>query len=380
MKIKINFETIYIYIILFLVLGISSISALNYIYELQINSVYNTILSILIILSSIGVFFKKIKLSSNNYLRYFFVFFIITTFSIVLLNSGDIGERKYFLFLGSGLLLTFFSSSIKPSTYYYLPNAFVFYALVNVLVIFGYFLVFKDISELRWFMNEEIGADVIYMSRAIGLGIVVLFFYFKNKLFKICFIAVFLFCMKILEEVGPFLALLIVIFAFYFRKNGLYLFLSIVGGMLFYFFVIQEFVYDLTVEAISNDGRVEIYTRNFNYFIDNPLFGIGIAGSADIINHYQSAHNIFLEIAAELGILGLIPFVIMVILLIKKFFVNKDFLFGYLWLYSFIVVQFSGDIGLNSLFWFFSAILMSAPIKKRHYASDSIMNLAKEHN
>jgi O-antigen ligase len=123
-------------------------------------------------------------------------------------------------------------------------------------------------------------------------------------------------------------------------------------------------VYDLTLEAISNDSRLEIYTTNFNYFLDNPLFGIGIAGSADIINHYQSAHNIFLEIAAELGIVGLIPFVIMVILLIKKFFVNKDFLFGYLWLYSFIVIQFSGDIALNSLFWFFSAILMSAPIKK----------------
>jgi hypothetical protein len=46
-------------------------------------------------------------------------------------------------------------------------------------------------------------------------------------------------------------------------------------------------------------------------------------------------------------------------LLIRKYFKNRYLLFRYLWLYSFIIVQFSGDISLNPIFWFFSAIFMS---------------------
>jgi O-antigen ligase len=226
-------------------------------------------------------------------------------------------------------------------------------------------MIFNNITELKWLMNKQLGGvDVIYMSRSLGLGIVAAFFYLKNMLFKFCITVICLFCMYILGEVGPFLGVILAIFTFYFRKESFYLILSIVTGILFYFFIIQEFVPDLTIESVSNDPRVEIYIRNFNYFSDHPFYGIGIAGSVSIISHYQSAHNVFLEIAAELGIMGLIPFVGMVILLLKKFLKSKDFLFSYLWLYSFIVIQFSGDIGLNPLFWFFSAIFMSAPIKK----------------
>jgi O-antigen ligase len=123
----------------------------------------------------------------------------------------------------------------------------------------------------------------------------------------------------------------------------------------------------LTLDEILNDPRVEIYDTHFNFFLNNPIIGIGIAGSENILYSYQSSHNIFIEIASEFGILGLIPFSGMIILLINKYLISKDFSFSYLWLYTFIVVQFSGDVSLNSIYWFISAIFISIPLDKFNY-------------
>ncbi|ESU27263.1 hypothetical protein FLJC2902T_19660 [Flavobacterium limnosediminis JC2902] len=229
-------------------------------------------------------------------------------------------------------------------------------------MLFGYLKKFGGIEELKWSMITEANTDVIYISRAMGLGVLASFFYLKNKMLKITLAISLIFCMLILNEIGPILAILLSVFAFYSRKNSAYLLMAIFLGIFFYFFVIEKFIADLTLEGVLSDPRVDIYIKNLNYFLNHPFCGIGIAGSANIVGEYQSAHNIFLEIAAEFGIIGLIPFLGMVVLLFDKFLKNKNFLFSYLWLYSFIVVQFSGDIALNTMFWAFSAIFMSMSI------------------
>jgi len=162
--------------------------------------------------------------------------------------------------------------------------------------------------------------------------------------------------MIILNEVGPILAVIAACAVYFFRKDTRYVLATIILSILLYVFVIQVFIPDLSIEGVLQDPRVGIYLKNFNYFSKHPVFGIGIAGSVNITNAYQSAHNIFIEVACELGCLGLIPFTGMIILLFKKFIRNKEHPFSYIWLYSFIVVQFSGDIGLNTLFWFSSAL------------------------
>jgi|GEM_PF-6458234 len=363
MTIKIDYNSIYIYWLLFLVLGMSSIAGLNFLYEISFNYVYNTVFAALFILFIGGLFVSKLNLLLNNYIRLLIIFFIVVTLSYLFNSSGETSDRKYFLFFGSGLILTIFSSALQPYSYKYLPQYFVFFALLNAFVMFGYLLKFGGVTELKWSMITQVGTDVIYISRTLGLGVLTVFFYLKNKLLKILISAIFLYFMIILNEVGPILAATLSIFIYYFRKNNLYLFLSILCGLIFYFFIIQKYVPDLTMEGILNDPRVEIYTKNFNYFINHPFFGIGIAGSTNIEGAYQSAHNIFLEIAVELGVIGLIPFLGMIMLLLNNFINNRDFLFGYLWFYSFIIVQFSGDFSLNSIFWFFSAIFMAIPVQ-----------------
>ncbi len=374
MNIKINYNSIYIYSILFLVSGMSIIEALDFLYEISFNNVYNTIFAIIFFLFIIGLFSNKLKLLMSNYIKLFIIFFIVVSLSYFLNYSSEFSNRKYFLFFGGGLLLTLFSSAIKPDMYKYLPHSIVFFALVNAIIILGYSLKLDGITELRWTMITQVETDLIYITRSLGLSIITVFFYLKNKLFKILILLVLFYLMLILNEVGPLLAVIISFFFYYSRKNSFYIFLSMLGGVIMYFFVIQQFIHDLTLDEILNDPRVEIYTKSFNYFLNRPFFGIGIGGTAYFLNSYQSAHNIFLEIASEFGVVALIPFIGMVILLIKKYLVNKEYPLSYLWLYSFIVVQFSGDIGLNTIYWFISAIFISVPIIKSHPKSTQFRN------
>lgn len=360
-RIEINFSSIYIYTLLSLVLGMSVIGGLNFIYEFNLSSVYNFFLALISGLFLVGIFSNELRLKFNNYTRFYLWLFIVATFSYISISYLQFPERKYLLFLGSGLLLTLYSTSIKPEAYRYIPSAIGFFAVFNALLMVGYFNKFGGVEELKWSMITEANSDVIYISRTLGLGVLLSFFYINNRIIKILLVTISIFFLVILNEIGPILAIVLVVFTFYARKNKLYLFIALILGMFFYLFVVTKFVSDLTVEEVLKDPRVEIYLRNLGYFLDNPFWGIGIAGSVKYIGQYQSAHNIFFEIAGEFGILGLIPFAFMIVMLFTKFIKNKDFLFGYLWLYSFIVVQFSGDIGLNAIFWFFSAVFMSTP-------------------
>src|SRR5690554_189955 len=71
-----------------------------------------------------------------------------------------------------------------------------------------------------------------------------------------------------------------------------------------------------TSEAISTGGssasRLDIWRISFNQFLDNPLFGDSIVVKAD--NPYP--HNIILEVLQSVGLIGFIPFII---LLVKAF-------------------------------------------------------------
>lgn len=84
--------------------------------------------------------------------------------------------------------------------------------------------------------------------------------------------------------------------------------------------VVQERFGTLTsAEKLGANPRVEIWSRTLSMVADRPLFGVG-EGNYDEFSpryglldigalHYDHAHNIFLTIAAELGLVGLALFV-----------------------------------------------------------------------
>lgn len=57
--------------------------------------------------------------------------------------------------------------------------------------------------------------------------------------------------------------------------------------------------------GLSSNGRTHLWSEAWHAFVTHPLFGLGTGGFAQLEPIYQYPHNIVLETAAELGIVGL---------------------------------------------------------------------------
>ena len=64
----------------------------------------------------------------------------------------------------------------------------------------------------------------------------------------------------------------------------------------------------------SINERLSLYNEAITKFLENPLSGAGVGGME------MYAHNIFLETAAELGVIGLLPLCILLILVLRNLF------------------------------------------------------------
>ena len=76
----------------------------------------------------------------------------------------------------------------------------------------------------------------------------------------------------------------------------------------------------------SRAGRIEVWKRGLKMMIENPLTGVGIGNftTAEGLSHkkvggmWMTAHNSFIQIGGELGIGGLVFFVLLIYYLLKK--------------------------------------------------------------
>lgn len=67
-------------------------------------------------------------------------------------------------------------------------------------------------------------------------------------------------------------------------------------------------------------GRIQIWERGLDMMLSNPFFGVGVDNFisadgmlyADIGARYQAAHNSFIQIGAEIGIIGLLMFILLI--------------------------------------------------------------------
>lgn len=80
----------------------------------------------------------------------------------------------------------------------------------------------------------------------------------------------------------------------------------------------------LDLGELSNQGRVLIWKQTFKSILESPVLGVGINNFPIIINEElelekagSSAHNIYLQIAAELGLIALLIFLLIIYKLLK---------------------------------------------------------------
>lgn len=129
---------------------------------------------------------------------------------------------------------------------------------------------------------------------------------------------------------------------------------------------------------LLNDGRFELYSQSLSLFGENPVFGKGIGSIFHYLHSYS--HNLFMDILAESGVLGLLIFIVLLVLFIKKMFVifRQGSLFRFL-TYIFIcgitLNLFSGYIWTNQLVWLPIAVVLTINLNEfastENYISDS---------
>lgn len=125
---------------------------------------------------------------------------------------------------------------------------------------------------------------------------------------------------------------------------------------------------------ITSNIRKYVWGLAQRAFMRSPILGIGTGGFSSLIAKRDTRwypHNIFLEIALENGILGLVTFVSFIIItlwyglriilnrFISSFNLNLAAIALAIFVFGFLNAQVSGDVTMNTHMWFASGMIVS---------------------
>ncbi|MCX8028673.1 MAG: O-antigen ligase family protein [Brevinematales bacterium] len=123
-------------------------------------------------------------------------------------------------------------------------------------------------------------------------------------------------------------------------------------------------------------NRIDAYKMGFEIFLRNWYFGVGLINFKEYVPYYYGSyiHNLYLSVLVETGIVGIIPFLALLIVALTKSFKNlkhssNQFIVGYL--VSILVFLAHGLIdntlyvvALGSIFWLFLGTSISRNMSK----------------
>jgi O-antigen ligase len=145
---------------------------------------------------------------------------------------------------------------------------------------------------------------------------------------------------------GGFIGLLVgggIIFFKAFKKRKLVAGLLLAGATVIFIFLTPQGYWERmsTIVEPGDDynisspaGRIEVWKKGLQFMIENPLTGVGIGNftTAEGLSHkdvggkWSTAHNSFIQIGGELGVGGLILFILLFYYLFKSLrrIISKD--------------------------------------------------------
>ena len=281
---------------------------------------YYPVVLFVIFLSFISMFNDNIKFQSQHIAIVFLsliTIFQITTSIDNFDTSKSIGTIVLFFIMF--FLLTLHQANIKELKL--ISNCFVLSGFLIALLL----LIFKTEYEMGRFTYPVLGKLVEPNYLACYLSISFLFtikkvFFIKKIYRKLFFLLIplsILYAMLLTGSRGAFLATIIasIVLSFY-NKASLSLYLKLLLIFLLFmvlFMLLPEDLVNRFIYRSYNDGsnRIRIYLWNnaISYILEKPFFGYGLA-SGRAITSVGSAHNTFLSITLNFGIVGLICFLV----------------------------------------------------------------------
>ena len=157
--------------------------------------------------------------------------------------------------------------------------------------------------------------------------------------------------------------------ASFFKKFKLVFSISLVFSILSYtFYYFNEEVFSLFLQRFESSKtanlRFDSWSRGFNLFKDNWFFGIG-TNNYDSIMKYTftdmdegstAAHNMYLQVLYELGILGFIPFIFIVKDLLSNIISNNRNYIILLVCTSFLIMGLTLSLAFEKYVWLIIAL------------------------
>jgi len=192
--------------------------------------------------------------------------------------------------------------------------------------------------RIRWIgiFNDPNDLALVFV---IGIGFLMSFLFGKlNFLIKVTSIIMLFtigYALFYTNSRGGFLALsAMILFIFLRRMKNKLLSLSL-GGLLAFIVILfgPSRMSDMSASEASAYGRIESWYQGFQMLKSAPIFGVGYRMFADY--HFQTAHNSYILIAAETGIVGLFVWLSLVYLCFKglvivgwRNYTSKSYLLG----------------------------------------------------
>ena len=355
------------------------------IYDINITliiSVFYTISSLFLLLKN-----KYLSFNVSKFVLYLFMFLIIliTPINWIIYCINDYSLIKYISFALIVIPICYISIEVLKKED---MNKFlwIFVGVSSMLMLLG-FMSLGNISDLDGGRMSVMGGGPIVFSRWMMIAVLIILFN-KNKYSKFLYLLIplFLFMSFTAGSRGPIYSFLIVIFFYFlftFRKNFFKIIIFSVLG------ISSIITLSLTENnkgvgsqstsrifntSIGSYSRVDRVIRSVKLVYTAPL-GVGLGNWAQESNKLsdhqhedkQYAHNIFLELVNESGLVVLCLFVILLISILDSslflvfyqdnyYFLRLTFI---LFTYLFINALVSGDIVDNRLMFIMLALFIS---------------------
>ena len=347
-----NFSNIFSFETLFVLFLFSGIYKADYRFEWMPIDL-TLLLFILSIISGFFILFQRdFKLKKYSWeLILIGLSFVIYILSSIIWSPGVVYTiNKACLFATLTFWSLIASSLIISNNTRRIKRFFVMLLIFSILVGFEGLRAYLESGGKNTF--SAFNANYLAFGRVIGIGFIIVFthmlFNLKKYFCHILSLMILSFFIWILINSGgrgPFLSILIVIFialvaGFKFNSNAkiniknyipyLVIFILILVILFSYLFISGSTL--VTIKRISTIFikedmglsvalRLQYYKSSLSLWMKNPIFGNGI-GSWPILMDFGDKpgypHNIFIEIAVELGLIGLVLFITLIMFTIHK--------------------------------------------------------------
>ena len=300
-------------------------------YSLLINVSYLSI-AILFMLD----LYENRTLIFRNYIYLSFVFLLCCIFSIIISHDVSYAMSQVILLLKISLpsyllLNTLRNKELTSFTVYMLALSALLYSILYLQ-----YVDFDNLGADRIAINDENGIEninVVAFITSISSIIFLTTFIEKKRKLDLCFFIVSILIVFLLGSRKSIFSVLIFFIVLFFntskenkKKLLLLLSVSIIAILIalpadYFTFIANRSNVDFHTLDSSDMNRIRMIRSGLIYFQDNPIFGNGYYNFAVLYNQdfgsFVYAHNNFVELLADLGLIGFFLYYSLYLLIIK---------------------------------------------------------------